>query len=100
MMGACCFLLQLLWLCRDTKLFVYGGDGGNSGGSSKKGTKGIGHSIEIDLVPSWAHKHRKGRKQVQKQSMGGKNKHKHKRKKKMPKPPAMNGGGTTVETKN
>lgn len=40
---------------RDTKLFLYGG-----GDDSNK----IGHSLEIDLVPSWSKKHKDGKKKL------------------------------------
>ena len=55
-------LFSILLVYRDTKLFVYGGDG-----SSKQESTRNGYSLEIDLVPLWAHKHRKGRKKMMKQ---------------------------------
>lgn len=48
---------------KDTKLFLYGGHG-NSRGSGDGNKKSIGHSIEIDLVPSWSRKHRRGKNKV------------------------------------
>ena len=50
--------LMCMYDNRDTKMFLYGGGDSNEGG----------HSLEIDLVPSWSQKQKKARKRMESKS--------------------------------